>query len=319
MQNFGWWGLLLANFRCKIPDYFIAGEDISCYTTFSVESYPKYLAFINDISRLKSAYEFILTNNLPVVVLGWGSNVVFVEEQFDGVVLINRLKHIEFSANSEVNAQTGLTVNSFIRLCLNQSLSGLENCYGIPGSIAGAIKGNAGSYGTEISDKIISVKGFNPDKFEITEYLKQDLEFAYRASKFKRELKNVFLVSAKFKLDKVNENRLLEVKAIMEKNIQLREQKLPKGKNAGSFFKNPIVDSQTVSAGKLIEQAGLKEFSVGGVSVSKQHANVLENKNNATAADLIALEAIIKKRVHDQFGVELEREVVYIDRKGNAY
>ncbi len=327
--------------------------------TFGTEAKTKYYFEFTEAEDLSG---FLASNkdwpNLEILILGEGSNLLFVND-FDGLVInpnIPGIKIVHEDRNNiwlEVGA--GVVWDQLVEYAVFNRWGGIENLSLIPGKVGAAAVQNIGAYGMEIQNQIDSVTGF--DLETQTEYTLgvSDCQYAYRDSIFKNSLKNRFVItSVIFKLDKFPEFILnygnlkdetekwgpINPQNIRKSVIKIRESKLPDPKvigNAGSFFKNPIVETTQIetllanfpdmphypasdgntklAAGWLIEQCGWKGFRKGDAGVHERQALVLVNYGNATGKEIYDLSAEIKQSVQEKFGVDLEREVNVIGEK----
>jgi UDP-N-acetylmuramate dehydrogenase len=242
-------------------------------------------------------------NNLqvPFLVIGKGSNLLISDSGIRGVVLkIGRSMNRVSIRQDLVTAQAGVTLDSLSRTLLQHSLAGFEFAGGIPGTLGGALAMNAGAYGGEMKDILVSCRVLSTEG-KISILPLEDMEMGYRSSRVQRT-KEVIL-SATMKL---TTGRYHQIKFLMDDYWQRRITRqpyyLPSG---GSVFKRP----EGYFAGKLIEDCQLKGFSIGDAMVSDLHAGFIVNKGNATAADVVKLMSLIQKRVKEKFGVDLEPEL----------
>lgn len=239
-------------------------------------------------------------NNIPYYVIGNGSNLLVKDGGMRGVVIklteINKIS----SANGKITAETGALLKDVSKEALDNNLTGLEFACGIPGSIGGAVFMNAGAYNGEIKDVIESAEVLTQDG-EIVTYNKEELNLGYRTSRVMQE--NAIVLEAVFALKNGNHE---DIKARVDDLTEKRESKQPlEYPSAGSTFKRP----EGYFAGKLIQDAGLKGYSIGDAAVSEKHSGFVINKGNATAKDVLDLIAHIQKEVKKQFGVDLYTEV----------
>jgi len=261
----------------------------------------------------KNNEEFIKTvslakdNNIRFEVIGNGSNVLFSDKGYQGIIIITK-KIDSFRINKNVlSVSCGAKLVSLARIARDNSLSGLEFACGIPGTIGGAISMNAGAYGGEMSDIVISSKLFDHSTKEIKEINNSDHNFKYRSSIYLTN-KNYLCLSANLNLSS-NARTKEEIDEIMKTNYESRRQKQPlELPNCGSYFKRP----EGFFAAKLIDECNLKGTQIGGAQVSEKHAGFIVNTGNATAENVLELAELIKVRVYDKFGIILESEVKYI-------
>ena len=253
-------------------------EDLSKYTTYKVGGKAKVLVFPENKEKLLELLKYIKENNLKYFVMGNGSNLLISSKVFDGVVIkLNKLNNVQIYDN-EVYVEAGYPLIKLCMLCADNNLGNLEFASGIPACIGGAICSNAGAYKMEMSDIVESVTVIDKD-LNIVTLLKDDLKFAYRDSIFKED-KSYIIISAMLKLEYKDKSEILE---IMESRKQRRLESQPlEYPSAGSVFRNP----DAAPSGKLIEDAGLKGYTIGGAKVSEKHANFIINYNNATSEDI---------------------------------
>lgn len=257
------------------------------------------------IGDLEDVLSYAIKNVIPYVVIGGGANVLIPDEGLEKLVIINKAADFNYVKEEiRVICDSGVVLVDLIRELAMRGWAGLEWFGNIPGSVGGAVAGNAGAYGHSISEEIEWVK-FVDEQGEIIVQKRDFFNFEYRTSRFKQGYKAVVLQVC-FGLYKKNPEELLRV---IQEDGALRRKKHPDEPSCGSFFKNI---SHEITAAKLIEEAGLKGFCVGGAKVSEKHSNFLVNTGDATAKDVKELAELIKAKVKEQTGYELEREVVYL-------
>jgi UDP-N-acetylmuramate dehydrogenase len=264
-------------------------------------------------SELEKVSRYLWQADIPFIVLGSGSNVLISDAGMRQVVILNRAKKIVFNPQSlhpTVWVESGVNFGVLARKAATHGLSGLEWAAGIPGTVGGAIYGNAGAHGSDMSKnllmaKILHRRPTSEDKrHEILqeEWPVKRFEFAYRSSALKRQPNQVVVLSAQLRL---NQKTPEAVQAKMDEYAALRRSSQPGGASMGSVFKNPPGDY----AGRLIEAAGLKGRKIGKVEVSEKHANFFINQDSATASDYEALIRLVHKEVLKKQGVNLELEI----------
>lgn len=243
---------------------------------------------------------------LVYFVIGKGSNLLVSDKGVEGVV-ISLCGFSDISCDGDIiTVGAGVSLANLCNFALRNSLSGLEFAYGIPGSVGGALYMNAGAYGGEMSQAVISARAMDKDG-NIREIAVEDMQLGYRKSVFKAN--GEIVLSASFKLSK---DKKEDIKARMDDFMQRRKDKQPlEFPSAGSTFKRP----EGYFAGALIEKNNLKGVSVGGAMVSEKHAGFVINYDNATAEDVKNLMEKIKQVVRDNDGVELEPEVIFIGKE----
>ena len=323
--------------------------------SFHLSSDAKYLAEINSITDLANMQE--LTNNGEYIVIGEGSNTIFIDD-YMGTVLLNKLGGIELTENNDfynVSVGSGYNWNELVLWCLANNINGLENLALIPGTVGACPIQNIGAYGVEVRKFIVSVEYVDLNTGNVTVLDNESCKFGYRDSIFKHELKdNTFITKVHFSFSKswhpqlsyspLNNLEKPTAREIYDKVCEVRTLKLPDPKligNAGSFFKNPIVsndkvaeltaeyadipnyeynkNSKKIAAGWLIEHAGLKGFSLGNVAVHDMQALVLTNKTgDASGAELVKLASHVMLEVYNKFGITLEPEVRFIGKQGEV-
>lgn len=252
------------------------------------------------VSQVVRTLEVCKENNIPYYVIGNGSNILVRDGGIRGVVIkLCKLNTISIDGN-KIKACCGALLKDVSNAAVESSLTGFEFACGIPGSVGGAVFMNAGAYDGEISNVIVEAEIID-DKGNIIVYSKDELELGYRTSKVME--KGFIVLSATFEL-KNGENE--KIKEKVNDLTQKREEKQPlEFPSAGSTFKRPV----GYFAGKLIQDAGLKGFSIGGASVSQKHSGFVINRGGATAKNIVDLIEYIQEEVKKQFGVELHPEV----------
>ena len=237
------------------------------------------------------------------VILGKGSNVAFSDKEFYGNVLTPKFEEMTLSDNFEIKVGSSVFLPKLSRFFKDNSLSNAEFLIGIPGTVGGAIKMNAGAYGWEFSELLKDLRCFDLETFEIEILKKEELEFSYRKSK---NLDNKIILSATLTVEKGD-------KKIINKNLSDFNEKRKKSQpaaiyNAGSVFKN----TSDYYAGELIDNAGLKGYEIDGVRVSEKHANFFVAEKGAKAISLFNLVQYVKDKVSNKFGITLEEEIIFI-------
>ena len=283
---------------CKIYKNF----DMYSNNTFRLHSIRKYFIKIEGIEQLKKIINILKEYNSKWFVIGNGSNVI-LPSYYDGVIIkLEGLNNYKIE-NNVLYAESGCMLNKIASIVSNQEYTGFEWATGIPGTIGGSVVGNAGAYLKSISDLLISAIVYDGE--HIYEMSNEDFKYKYRDSILKGN-HNIVVLSCKFKLEKGNIN---EIKSLItdRTNRRLATQDLKNPSN-GSVFRNP----ETVPAGKLIDDAGLKGTRVNDAQVSEIHANFIINKANATSEDIIKLIDIVKTKVKDVYDIDLylEQELI---------
>lgn len=294
-------------------------------TTFRIGGKADYFVEATGAFELAEAIEYAEQHDLLVYIFGGGSNVLFSDKGFGGMVIRMTDGGIQVSGE-KILCGAGVPLFDVVRAAGNAGLSGIERLAGIPGSFGGAIRGNAGAFGTEIGNVINSVKGYVRETGMVKGYNREACEFAYRMSTFKKN-PDLIILSAEMKLAFGDKD---ELERIMNDTVKKREAKHSQDALcAGSFFMNPVVRDEKLRqeferdtgmapkddklpAGWLIDHAGLRGKKIGGAKVSDQHPNYLVNTGNATAEDVITLASLVKTRVRNELRVQLKEEVQFV-------
>lgn len=284
-----------------ITDDVLFDEEMSRHTTFRIGG--KVDAFVSAKSKdeIINVVKFCNDNNIPYMIMGNGSNMLVSDKGIRGVVISIGKGMSDCRTDGElVYADAGIMMSVLAKKILEANLSGFEFASGIPGTLGGGIYMNAGAYGGEMKDIVKDVTFITPDG-EIKTENGENLDFGYRHSMF--EEGGYIILSCTLKLKKGNHD---EIKALMADYNKRRSDKQPLTQpSAGSTFKRP----EGYFAGKLIQDAGLMGYSIGGAMVSDKHAGFVVNKGTATAEDVLNLIEYIQKTVYEKFGVKLEPEV----------
>ena len=278
--------------------------DLKNYNTYKVSGKAKYLIDVKDEESLVNLIDELNKNNIKYFLLGNGSNIIFPEDEFDGVIIrLSELNVIDID-DDEVYVGAGVMLPKLVNETVNNCLTGLEWASGIPGTLGGSVVSNAGAYLCDIFTYIISVKVLTKDG-EVKILKKDEIKHAYRYSMFK-DNKDLIILGATLKLSKGNSDESLTImKNRLERRISSQPLEYP---SAGSVFRNPEGDH----AGRLIEECGLKGKTIGGAMVSKKHANFIINYNNATSSDIRNLIKLVHDTVLEKTKVDLvlEQELV---------
>ena len=280
----------------------LVNEPMSKHTTFKVGGPADIFISIKDTKEAIEIIRLLCDFNIPYFVIGNGSNLLVKDEGYRGVI-IELGKHFSSIniAEDTITADAGTLLSKVANEAYKASLSGLEFASGIPGSVGGGVFMNAGAYGGEMKDVVESVTLLNTKTGQIVVKSCSEMEFAYRYSIAKKE--SFIILSAKFKLSPSNRD---SIKEKMDNLKALRVEKQPlEYPSAGSTFKRP----EGYFAGKLIQDAGLKGYTVGGAMVSDKHSGFVINKGNATASDIMTLISDVQRIVYEKFEVRLETEV----------
>lgn len=286
----------------KITNNVKFSEPMTKHTYFRVGGKADIFVEICNEEELKKVIELCDKFNTTYFILGGGSNLLVKDRGIKGVVikLIGGFKKIQLFDNCKLVAGSGVLLKKLVNFTCKKGLSGLEFAVGIPGTIGGAVVGNAGVGDKSIGNFITAIRVL--DKKEFKKLTPKDCDFSYRNS----NLKKYIVLDVEILLTK---NNICSIVYKLDEYKQKRKNTQPISlKSAGCVFKNPIGNF----AGKLIDEAGLKGTRIGGAYVSHKHANFILNDGTASAKDILNLIDVIKKKVFDKFGIELEEEIVIV-------
>lgn len=279
-------------------------EPMKKHTSFKIGGPAEFFVKVSTLEELKNILRFCKDNKIPLTVIGNGSNLLVTEKGIKGVVIKLELKEIEINnINSEkrkIIVDSGVPIGLLAQKLLREEITGFEELSGIPGTIGGAIVMNAGAHGKEMKDIVTEVTALDYDG-NIYKFTNNQSEFTYRHSKFSNGdyiIIQTILVLEKGKKEKIKEK--------MDEYGQYRREKQPiEFPNAGSTFKR---GNDFITA-KLIDEAGLKGYSIGGAQISEKHAGFIINKGNATSQDVLNLIKYVTDRVYKEFGKKIELEI----------
>jgi UDP-N-acetylmuramate dehydrogenase len=303
---------IVARFRESFGDTFQVDQPLSRYTTAGIGGPADFLVTVRTAEELSEAVSLAVRQHIPYWILGSGSNVLVSDTGMRGLVIRNRAQQIHYRHDGLgviLRAESGANLSGLARQSVSRGLAGLVWAVGIPGSVGGAVVGNAGAHGSDTARSLRMATILDAD-LRARDYRPEEMGFAYRSSALKRahtghgESGRVVL-AAEFKLQSA---RVEELEARVAEIVAHRTQSQPPGASMGCMFKNPEGDH----AGRLMDQAGLKGLRIGGAEISSVHANFFVNHGGASAEDVRRLMAEAWHSVKDRFGVELEPEVELI-------
>ncbi|MBO7334314.1 MAG: UDP-N-acetylmuramate dehydrogenase [Lachnospiraceae bacterium] len=276
------------------------------YTTFRVGGPAAMMINVNTSKELSEVISYLKKCQADYFILGNGSNLLVSDKGYDGIVIKLSGELTDISANGDViTAGAGALLSNVCKKALEESLTGLEFAFGIPGTVGGAIVMNAGAYDGETGDVVDGVEAVNADG-EIMYVSPHSLRFGYRKSDVKKA--GLTVVKVDFRLKKGNYNDIrLKMKELLESRIEKQPLEFP---SAGSTFKRP----EGTFAGKLISEAGLSGYRIGGACVSEKHNGFIVNDRQATAKDISDLIEYVKKSVYEHSSVKLEPEVIRLGK-----
>ena len=306
------------------------------YTTFRIGGKAEYFFVAKNKKDLIKAISVAKKLKLPFFILGGGSNLLVSDKGFNGILIKIRNTKYEIPAcpagrqNTKIMAEAGVMLGELVNILAKTELSGLEWAAGIPGTVGGAIFGNAGAFNKSMKDVVKSVEALEVknEKCKVKNFKNRDCKFSYRDSIFK-DKKNLIILSAVLQLKKGKKS---EIEKKVKENLNYRKERQPLNfPSAGSVFKNPCLtgrqalgfsagelgeedksSSLSFAAARMIEECGLKGKKVGNVKISEKHSNFIVNLGNGKAKDVMRLIKIIKNKVKKKFGVVLEEEIQYL-------
>jgi len=288
-------------FKMLPPEILKADEPMKEHTTFKIGGPVDLMILPRDVQELKLSVDICRENQIPMLVMGRGSNLLVRDKGIRGVVikLDSNFNAIQIHGG-DIWAQAGIMIAELARIAANESLTGLEFAEGIPGSLGGAVAMNAGAYDGEMQDIIAEVEAISPTG-DIKKYLPPDIGFAYRKSCFQNN--GCIVTAALLQLSAGNKDQIQQK---MLDYAHRRREKQPLGyPSAGSVFKRPA----GIYVGPMIEKLGFKGHKIGGAEVSSQHAGFIVNTADAKASDVLQLIEKIQKAARERYGVELHPEI----------
>jgi UDP-N-acetylmuramate dehydrogenase len=289
----------------KFGDRIQENVSLAPYTSARIGGLADIFLTANSADELAEIMTIIWQQGLPYVVLGGGSNVLVSDKGVRGAVILNRAKEVKFHKGDQpkVWVESGVVFSNLANRCTSKGLSGLEWAAGIPGTVGGAVVGNAGAFGSDISANLIVINVLTKNGCE--QWPVEKMEYGYRTSVLKRSPGKAIVLSAELGLKNSTKD---SVSAKIGQFSERRKNTQPPGASMGSMFKNPAGNR----AGRLIEAAGLKGTRIGNAEVSPLHGNFFINHGKTKASDMRALIELVQKTVKEKFDVELEAEVELI-------
>ena len=284
-------------------------EPMVKHTSFKIGGPADAFIKVDNIEELKETLDLSKKNQIPLTIIGNGSNILVTDKGIRGITAKLNLKDIEIKNENNkqiIKVEAGVPVGLLAQKLLKEEITGFEELSGIPGTIGGAVIMNAGAHGKELKDilKKVTAMDYNGN---IHEFTNEECLFSYRNSRFQKE--KYIILQATLELEKGNST---EIKEKMDEYMQFRKEKQPiEYPNAGSTFKR----GEDFVTAKLIDEAGLKGYKVGGAQVSEKHAGFIVNVDNATAKDVIELTDYIKEKIEEKFGKKINLEIQIIGEK----
>lgn len=281
-------------------------EPMEKHTSFKIGGTADYFVKITSVEELKAILNFTKQKNIPLTVVGNGTNILVREAGIRGIVIKLELKDFKIKRLSNeilITAEAGMTLAALANIALKEEIGGLEFLSGIPGTIGGALRMNAGAYGKEMKDIVLKTRYMTYDGKIKTLDLKEH-NFEYRNSIFSKL--NAIIIDTTLKLEK---GEKFEIQNKMEEYSKLRKEKQPlEYPNAGSTFKR--IEGKITA--KMIDECGLKGYNVGDAEISTKHAGFVINKGKATASDVLKLVEHVKNKVKEKFNVDIELEILIL-------
>ena len=279
------------------------------YSHFKIGGAADYFFRATVNTEIVSAVRLAREDSIPFYIIGGGYNLLFDDDGFRGLIIKNEIKRIRRINKREVEVSAGTPLDDLIRFTTEKSLSGMEFMAGIPGTVGGAVFGNAGAFERSIGDLLQEATLLDKEGMQVV-VDRSHFQFRYRHSVLKK--KHDVLLSAVFGL---KEGKREEIKALIDRNLDIRKDKHPPYDLAcaGSYFKNPLLpDGRKVPAAYFLERVGAKKMKKGDAAVYPLHANFIINREKASAQDVLRLAQELKTKVKERFDVDLEEEVIFL-------
>jgi len=281
---------------------------LSEHSSFQIGGPADFFFEARSPEELKSAVRLARRQGLRHFVIGGGTNILFDDAGYRGLIVKNNARGLAWvEEDALLEALSGTKLADLVDFAAGHGLAGLEFMTGIPGTVGGAVFGNAGAFGRSIGQQLLEAVLFDRSDREVR--VGRDLlAFSYRRSSLRQE--RVVLLKASFRLQPGQEGK---IRADMDCFLEQRKARQPAwpAACAGCYFKNPVqLDGSRISAGKLLEEAGARGMSFGDASVSTAHCNFIVNRGQARASDVVGLAEELKRKVRERFGLELEEEVI---------
>jgi len=274
------------------------------YTTFKIGGRAKYFFTARNKTGLVKAVTEAKKLNLPFFVLGGGSNLLISDKGYSGLVVQIKNQKVKVK-NNDILVEAGLSLSCLVNLALKNNLTGLEWAAGIPGTVGGAIFGNAGAFDKSMKDTVKEVEMFDVKKNMLRKLKNKNCQFSYRSSVFKKN-PNLIILACRINLKARDKQK---IKQEMQEHLNYRNKRHPKEPSAGSIFKNP----KGTSARELVDICGLKGKRIGGAQISKVHSNFIINLNGASSKNVLQLINLIKKEINKKFKIKMKEEIIKLD------
>ena len=293
----------------ELEQKIIFDEPMKKHTSFKIGGTADYFFKATTLEELQNIIKFAKIKELPITIIGNGSNLLVTDKGIRGLVIKIDIKKLKIEKKDEfavIEVGAGNKLMALATKMKDEELSGLEGLSGIPGSVGGAIVMNAGAYGKEMKDVVLSTTCMDKNG-KLYTFSDEEQEFSYRNSIFQK--KDYIIIETKLKLEYGKKD---EIQKRMEEYFKSRKEKQPiEYPSAGSSFKR----QEGIITAKLIDDVGLKGYKIGGAQVSEKHAGFIVNYNNATATDVINLINYIKEKVYSKYGIKIEEEIKIIGER----
>lgn len=302
------------------------GVDLGHLTTMGIGGTAQYFAQIETLRDLEESLAFARREALPIFILGGGSNIIFVDNEYRGFVLhLANQRYSMSSSNHRLISGAAASMEELVTQTTEKGWQGIEWAGGLPGSLGGAVRGNAGAFGGEICDAIYLVRSVDPHTLALRDWSPRECEFGYRTSRFKYNHQIIWEIHLQFHVGQRD-----ELIRIRESNIAYRKTHHPQAPSVGSIFQNlhvrdlphdffdrfrelrTKVRGEKIGAGALLDRLAMRGRSAGGAMISNEHANIIVNTGSATAEDIQTLVRTMKQSVRDHYAIDLVEEPAFV-------
>jgi UDP-N-acetylmuramate dehydrogenase len=297
------------NFEKNVGQPLQQSVSLDEFAHFKIGGKADYFFTASSLEELVRTVKLAKEASVPYYIIGGGYNLLFDDDGFCGLIIKNSVQDIKQRGKVKLEVLSGTALPKLVAFCVDQGLQGFEFLAGIPGTVGGAVFGNAGAFDQAIGHFLTEALVLS-EKCEQLEVDRDHFSFAYRQSRLKSS--SEFLLKVVFTL---KEGERKKIQERIDGILAERQKKHPPWSVAcaGSYFKNPVLpDGKRVPAAYLLDQVGAKKLTVGGAAVYENHANFIINRKDATAQDVLKLAQELKRRVKEKFGVVLEEEVIYL-------
>lgn len=278
--------------------------DLASTSSVGISTVAAAIAYPDSSDKLIGLLSTLEEKSIPYTVVGRASNLLFKSRVYNGIIVKTTKIKSKSVAENTITLSCGIMLADILHLALSLELGGIEGLYGIPGTVGGMVKSNAGAFGYEVSDRFVCAECYLPSEHRVCRTSREDMRFSYRSSAL--SYSGAILLCASFDLvPKSRSDISIEIAEYRERRKNTQPTGYP---SLGSIFKR----YNGISAGYYVDKAGLKGYRIGGAEISQKHAGFIINKGGATADDYIRLIEYVKERVYTVFGIELEEEIQII-------